>query len=130
MKKRQVKISNADELNKNLSYSSPVTWIILVSSVFVLVGFFVWSFVFNIQEKTSGTAHIVGGEVSLNVEEKALDRLEEGQKVFISGKEGKILSIDDDNQPVVSTFALPDGDYDFYIVLRELKPIQFWLNNN
>ena len=129
MKKQKAKITSTDELSKSLSYSSPVTWIVLGASVLLLIGFFVWSFVFDIQIKSYGTAHIDSGVATLKVEESAKDSLKEGQKVYISGVEGKILSIDD-GKPVVSAFALADGDYDYYIIIREIKPIQFWLNNN
>ena len=126
MKRQQQKITNTDELSKSLSYSSPVTWIVLGAAILLLAGFFAWSFLYTIQVKSFGTAHIESGVATLKVEESALDKLQEGQKVYISGIEGKILSFDDE-QPVVSTFALADGDYDYYIVLSEMKPIDFWL---
>ena len=126
MKKNNKNITNPDELNKNLQYSSPVTWIVLISAVFLLVGFFVWSSIYKIQVKLTGTANIVGGEVTLQIDEQKLDELEKGQKVYISGVEGEILSFND-NQPVISTFALADGEYAYYIVIKELKPIDFLL---
>lgn len=130
MKKEKVKISNPDDLNKNLSYNSPVTWIVLGSVILALVAFFAWSVIYKIPIKLAGTAKVEGGTVSLNVAESKLKDLHVGQKVYISGGEGTISAFDNEKQPVVSGFALPDGDYDYYIVLKELKPIEFWFNNN
>ena len=129
MKKKA--ITNPDELNKSLSYSSPVTWIILVASILALAGFFSWSFLYKIQVKVTGKASISGGSVTLHVDEKDLSKLKAEQKVYISNVEGKIVSFAD-GQPVVSAFpSLSDGDdYNYYIVVAEMKPIDFWFGSN
>ena len=128
MKKAQKPITNSDELNKNLSYSSPATWITLSAVIVLLAGFFVWSFVYKIPLKLSGMADVAGGAVTLHVEESKLSSLKEGQKVVISGLEGQIVSFNE-GQPVVSSFALEDGEYNYYVVLEEIKPIDFWFRN-
>lgn len=129
MSKKQVAISNPDDLNKTLSYSSPATWITLGVVIIILVGFFVWSFIYKIQVKVTGKATINSGSVTLHVNENDLPSLKEGQKVYISGVEGQILSFNDE-QPVVSSFTtLSDGEYDYYVVVNEIKPIDFWLKN-
>ena len=129
MKRKPKTINSPDELSKTLSYSSPATWITLISVILLLAGFFVWSFVYKIKVKVSGTATITSGSVTLRVDEKDLGSLKEGQKVYISGIEGQIVSFND-NQPVVSSFQLNDGDYSYYIVVKEMKPIDFWFQNN
>ena len=127
MKKRVKSIANPDELNKNLQYSSPITWIVLIAVTLSLVGFFVWSFLYKIQVKLTGTADIASGVVTLHIEEGKINELKQGQKVYISGQEGQILSFNND-EPVVSTFTLDDGVYDYYIVIKEVRPIDFLLN--
>ncbi|MBO7573944.1 MAG: hypothetical protein J6T25_04135 [Bacilli bacterium] len=127
MKKQNKSITNPDELNKNLQYSSPITWIVLSSVVLLLVAFFAWSAIYKIKIKLTGTANISNGAVTLQIDESKLSKLKEGQKVYISGLEGQILSFND-NQPVVSSFALDDGEYDYYIVIKEARPIDFLLN--
>ena len=126
MKKNNKTITNPDELNKNLQYSSPITWIILTSVVFLLLGFFVWSCIYSITLKLTGMASINEGQVTLVIEARSINKLQVGQKVYIAGEEGEILSIKDD-QPVVSTFSLKDGDYEYYIVIGEKKPVEFLL---
>ena len=127
MKKKNKSITNPDELNKNLQYSSPITWIVLSSAVLLLVAFFAWSLIYKIKVKITGVANIVSGTVTLQIDESKLNKIKEGQKVYISGLEGQILSFND-NQPVVSSFALDDGEYDYYIVIKETRPIDFLLD--
>lgn len=129
MKNKNKTINNPDELNKSLSYSSPATWITLSLVILILAGFFAWSFIYKIQVKIFGTAKVTNGNVALEVKAEDLASLKEGQKVYIAGVEGQILSIED-NKPVVSQFTtLNDGDYDYYVVVNEMKPIDFWFNN-
>ena len=128
MKQKPKNINSPDELNKNLSYNSPVTWVTLGAVILVLAGFFIWSFVGKIEMSLFGMASISNSVVTLNVEQSKLDRLQEGQKVYISGAEGSILSFDNEHQPVVSNFNLADGNYEYRIVLKQMKPIDFWFN--
>lgn len=126
MKKKQAKITNPDELNKNLSYNSPVTWIVLGSVILLLLGFFAWSFIYKIQIKLSGTATVSSGAVTLTLDDQQkLNELRVGQKVFVSGDEGVISSLDG-SLPEVSEITLADGQYSCYVLIKELKPIEFW----
>ena len=129
MKKKNKTITNPDELNKSLSYSSPITWITLSTVIILLIGFFVWSFIYKIQIKVSGLATINSGKVTLHVDDSDLSSLKQGQYVYISGQKGEIISINEsDKQPVVSSFSLDDGEYNYYIVIGEKKPIDFWFD--
>ena len=124
MKRKTKTITNPDELNENLQYSSPATWIVLSSVVLLLVGFFIWSCLCQITVKVTGAASIHSGQVSLVVQKSSLPKLEVGQKVYIAGLEGEILSFID-GQPVVSDFSLEDGDYTYYVVIKKAKPVEF-----
>ena len=124
-KNKNIGITNPDELNKHLQYTSITTWIILGAVILSLAGLFTWSFVYKIQEKITGKALIASGVVTLNVEESQKPRLAAGQKVYIADKVGEILSFDDGN-PVVSLFDLEDGsNYTYTIVVSEMRPIDF-----
>ena len=125
MKKRTKSITNPDELNKNLQYSSPITWIILSIVFFLLVGFFAWSFLYKIQITISGNAIIYDGVATLHIEKRNIRELEIGQKVYIADQEGEILSIDDEGNPNLTTFTLEDGEYKYTIYVRETSPIEF-----
>lgn len=133
MRKQLKTISNPDELNKNLSYSSPATWITLTIVIGVLVGFFVWTFIGKIQVKVFGKATVTSGNVALTVNQNDVKSIKEGQTVYLSGNnqtaEGEITSVIDD-KPVVSTVSLTDGEYDYYIIVSEMRPFDFWLKTN
>lgn len=128
MKKNNKSITNPDELNENLQYNSPITWIVLSLVMLLLLAFFSWSFIYKIKIKIDGKANINDCQVALRVEESSLNKLKIGQKVYISGIEGQILSFNEE-QPVVSNFDLDDGEYDCYILIKEARPIDFLLGN-
>lgn len=124
MKKKQVSITNPEELNKNLQYSSPLTWIALSGVILLIISFFVWSTIYKIEYKIEGIANIVSGAVTLNVAPSSLNKLKVDQKVHISGLEGTIVSFDEDKQPVVTNFDLEDGEYPYYIETY-IRPVDF-----
>lgn len=124
-KNKNIGITNPDELNKHLQYTSITTWIVLGAVILSLAGLFTWSFVYKIQEKITGNASISSGAVTLTIEESQKPRLAVGQKVYIADKVGEILSFDD-GSPVVSLFDLEDGsNYTYTIVVKEMRPIDF-----
>ena len=125
MKKKDISVSNPDELNKHLQHTSPITWLVLGLVTAMIISFFVWSFIYKIPIKLLGQASISSGEVTLVVKDKDLNKLEVGQPVYILDKQGEILSFNDDKQPVISHFDLADGDYEYKIVLKETRPIDF-----
>lgn len=127
MKKEKISIANPDELNKHLQYTSPTTWIILGIVMALLLSFIVWSCIFKIKIKITGTASINNNEVTIHIEEADKNKIEVGQKVYISNLEGEIKEIVND-EPVITTFELPNGDYSYYIVIKEMKPIDFLTN--
>ena len=123
------KLTSPEDLNNSIKSTHPMTWIALISVITVLFGFFVWAIVAKIPFKIMGKAQITSGEVTLTLEEKDLSLLQVGQKVVISHVEGKILSIKEDGYPEVSNFELEDGNYDYFIVYKEVRPINYFGGN-
>ena len=126
MNKKSVSISNPDELNKHLQSSSVSTWIALGAVISLLVAFFAWSFIYKLPVKLSGIASVISGQASLKVDEKVLDKVEAGRKVYISNQEG-VITFDSENKPVVLNLDLKDGEYTYRtdIVIKEIRPIDF-----
>lgn len=124
MKKENVTISNPSELNKHLQHSSPLTWLTLGVTAAIIVAFFAWAAIFKLKVKISGMANVHSGEATLIVNDSSLSELKAGQTVYISNQEG-LLSFNDDNKPIVSNLTLNDGDYSYYIVVKEVRPIDF-----
>lgn len=130
MNKDKISISSPDDLNSHLQRTSIITWLTLILVILVLGAFFVWASIAKIPVKViTGDAHIQNGNVTLHVEEKDLEKLKVGQTVYILEVKGEILSIEEDGQPVVSTFDLPDQDTKYTIWIEEIRPIEFLLKN-
>lgn len=121
--KKKVIISNPEDLEKNLQYISPITWIILSIVALLIAGLFSWSFLYKIQDKIIGKANVIAGEVTLNINNSNLSKIKVGQKVYILDQVGEIVSIKD-RQPIVSSFSLVDGEYE-YTLINEMRPIDF-----
>ena len=118
-------ISNPDELNKRLQKTSPVTWIILGIVIAILASFFAWSVIHKINIRLFAKATVIDKNVTLHINDSDLNKLKVNQKVYISGKEGKILSFDESNNPVVSEFDLKNDEYTCYIVIKQMRPVDF-----
>lgn len=127
-KKEGVRITSPDELDKHLQSSSPATWIVLGAAIGAMLAFFVWSFLYKIPVKLSGSATVEAGQATLVVNEQAKDKLAAGQKIYILDQEG-VLAFDGD-QPVVYNLNLDDGNYTYRtdLVIHEIRPIEFLLN--
>lgn len=125
MRKENVSITSPEQLDKHLQSSSPVTWIILLSTIAAMLAFFIWSCVYKIPVKLSGIATIKAGEATLVVDEKDKSKLVAGEKVYILDQEGIVSYIED--QPVVSNITLADGQYTYRtdIVIKEIHPIDY-----
>ena len=123
MKKPAPSISNPDELNKRLQRTSPVAWVSLAVCVLAMAGFLAWSFLYRFQDKIVGSAHIDNGQATLVVDASKKNKLVVGQKVYIAEQVGEIVSLNNDNL-VVSSFSLPNGDYT-YTIVREVRPVDF-----
>ena len=125
MKKENVSINSPDELDKHLQYSSPITWIVLGTTIAVMLAFFVWSCVYKLPIRLSGSASVEAGQATLVVEEQDKDKLVAGAKVYILNKEGVVSYVDD--KPIVSNLDLADGIYTYRtdIVIQEIHPIDY-----
>ena len=124
MNKTVEKISSPDDLNKFLKHTSPATWIILGLSICLLLGLIISAFFVRITDKIQGIANVKDGEVTLVISESNKRKLEEGQKVYILDQIGVIDSVTN-YVPVISGFDLDDGEYNYTINVKEIRPIDF-----
>ena len=122
-------INNPEQLSKSIESTNLFTWIALSFVVLCLVSFFVWSFLARITYKVTGHAEIKSGQVTLTIDDKDLSQIKAGQKIYISSMEGEVIDVEDDGYPIVSNFELADGDYDYYIVIKVIRPIDYYFNN-
>jgi len=129
MRRENQNISNPDELNKILQKTNPIVWVILGIVLLVLVSLCVWAILTTLEVKVHGTANVTSQVASIQVNEEDVSKVEAGNKIYISDKEGVIASADNDGHFTSSVIQLADGEYDVYIVEKEIRPIAFLMGN-
>lgn len=129
MRRENQNISNPDELNKILQKTNPIVWVILGIVLLVLVSLCVWAILTTLEVKVHGTANVTSQVASVQVNEEDVSKVKAGNKIYISDKEGVIASADNDGHFTSSVIQLADGEYDVYIVEKEIRPIAFLMGN-
>ncbi len=129
MRRENQNISNPDELNKILQKTNPIVWVILGIVLLVLVSLCVWAILTTLEVKVHGTANVTSQVASIQVNEEDVSKVKAGNKIYISDKEGVIASADNDGHFTSSVIQLADGEYDVYIVEKEIRPIAFLMGN-
>ena len=120
---RETGIASPEELNEKLQHSSVWTWLVLGISFLLLGGVFGWAAFGTVEMKAYGTADLVSGVATLHLDEKDASKVAVGQCVYIEGKQGEIYDVS--SLPLAKQFDLPDQEYSFYVVVKQMKPIEF-----
>ena len=127
-KKSALTISSPDELNKGLQHTSPITWVILVSILALLLVFFAWGMFTRLPAKLSGSATVTDGVATLRYKTSEAKDIKVGLKVYINDKEAEILTVfADTNTAETTSFDLENGNYTYYVVIKEIRPLDFLL---
>lgn len=129
MKKENQNISNPDELNKILQKTNPIVWVTLGVVLLVLILLFAWSIVTTLEVRVHGNANVKSQVATVYVEETETSNVEIGDKIYISDKDCEIVNAESDGHYTSSAIQLDDGEYDAYIVVKEIRPIEFLLGN-
>ena len=78
--------------------------------------------------KLSGSATVTDGVATLRYKASDAKDIKVGQKVTINGKEAEILTVfKDTNTAQTTSFELENGDYTYYVVVKEIRPLDFLL---
>ena len=122
------RISGPEELDKILKKTNPLVWVVLGVIIALLLDLFLWAFLGTLEQKVSLPAKVSETKVAAFADETSKESLAVGQKVYIGDKEGTILSIENDGKVTISEVPVADGEYDCYVVIRQIKPINFLLD--
>ena len=122
------RISGPEELDKILKKTNPMVWVILGIVITCLLNLILWAFLATLEQKVSLPAKVSDTNVSVYADENNLDKLAVGQKVYIGDKEAEVLSVGEDGKVEISRVPIADGEYDCYVVIRQIRPISFLLN--
>ena len=119
-------ISSPEQLTDYLRVTSPGMWVILAVIIMMLAGVLAWSMVGNIEVRKSVVAVVSDHEARIISEDA--DEIADGSSVWIKGREYKLdktMSVEYGKELLETSTHLPDGNYDAYIVLKEIHPIEF-----
>jgi len=150
-KKSLDRISSPEQLNAYIRVSTPSVWALLAAIVVLLVGVCVWG-VFGHMETTLPVAAVAeNGAVTAYVKETDVAKVTVNAVVFVSGTQGKVLTISKDPVRVDDTFTeymchvgglqqgewvyavaldavCEDGVHTAQIVIDSVSPMSFVLN--
>lgn len=121
------RISNPEELDKILQKTNPLVWVVLGALIVLLLNFFAWTIMTTLEIKVSLKAQVSNEKVTAYANAQDIDKIKAGQKVYMQDMEGETLSVESDGKVILSEFPIKDGEYDCYVVVREVKPIDFLL---
>jgi len=127
-KSMEKRISGPEELDKILKKTNPLVWVILGIVILFLFNLFLWGFLATLEQKVSLPATVKDSKITLYANKSNADAIKEGQKAYIEDKTATVLSVADDGKIDISDVPIADGTYNCYIVIREIKPINFLLD--
>ena len=123
------RISSPERLTEYLQVTNPGIWLVLLITILLLAGIFVWSAI-GILETGTDVAVVVQDHAAVVVSSGGVD-IASGMPLRIAGQEYVIAFTKKDEYGRVSGFAevnLPDGTYEATLVVEQVNPISFLLS--
>lgn len=131
--KSVAKVKSPDDLNDYIHISNPEVWILLVSIMFLLIGFLCWGIWGQINTSIDVDVLSDNGVVCCYVPANEASKVKVGMKVTVNEVSGVISGekTRDNNQKVFDVNMsdnLADGSYQGSIILETIRPISFLVN--
>lgn len=92
------KISSPEELNDYVKVANPGVWLLLVSVIALLIGFFAWGAIGQIETKIDATCLSEDGKLKIYVKEDDMSEITLNTELTVDGVDYKITSIS--NSPI------------------------------
>ena len=132
-KKSLEKIQSPESLNDYLRVSNPGMWMLLAAIVALLIGACVWGIFGQVTTSATTVLDVQDGVITCYVDDEYQERLVEGQKVTVEGREGTVLEVLNDATDGIRAIVhldepLDDGHYVGEITLESERPLSFVLN--
>lgn len=124
------KVKSPDNLNEYIRVSNPTVWILMLSAIFLLLGFCIWGIFGHLQTVVKADAHCENGAVTCFVSDEKITEIRPGMPVTVGTAAGTVqeVSVRSGNTGSVTvalTEELPDGIYEASIELENLHPSAF-----
>ena len=120
------RISSPEQMGDYLRVTDPGIWVIFAAVILLLLGFFAWSTVGDLETVVSGRAHVTD---HIALIEGISEEVRVGMPLRIQEQEYPISMVDQKSLTRVAyaSVELPDGYYDVEIVVERIHPIAFLL---
>ena len=124
------RLSSPEQLNDYLRVTGPGIWAMLAAVILLLVGFFSWSMVGDLETLSGGVAVVKDGTAQIMVTETVSSKkdVKAGMPVRFGDDEYEISSVENDDYGRIVAYAPvaeSDGRYDVKIVTESIHPISF-----
>ena len=124
------RISSPDQLTDYLKVTSPSIWIVLLGTILLLGGIFIWSMTGNLETLSKGVAVVKDGTAEVIVDGENSGKVDSDMTVRIESGEYDISIVSTDEFGRTVAYApvpMANGTYDAQIVIEKIHPISFLL---
>ncbi len=124
------RISSPEQLTDYLRITNPGIWVILSAVILLLAGLFAWSMIGTLE--TTATVKVIVSNDTAQIVPIDTDIITEGMVFRVNSEEYTVALAENDDLGRyfgMASVDLPDGIYDGTIVVDQVHPIDFLLNN-
>lgn len=124
------RISSPEQLTDYLRITNPGVWVILSAVILLLAGLFAWSMIGTLE--TTATVKVIVSNDTAQIVPIDTDIITEGMVFRVNSEEYTVALTENDDLGRyfgMASVDLPDGIYDGTIVVDQVHPIDFLLNN-
>ena len=124
------RISSPEQLTDYLKITNPGIWVILSAVILLLAGLFAWSMMGTLE--TTATVKVIVSNDTAQIVPIDTDIITEGMVFRVNSEEYTVALAENDDlgrHLGMASVDLPDGIYDGTIVVDQVHPIDFLLNN-
>lgn len=127
------KVKSPDQLNTYIQISNPSVWILLVSVIFLLLGFCLWGIFGQLRTVIQTDAHCSAGVITCTLTDADAENVRPGMDAFIDGQQGIVAEVTvrtGGGSTCILTMPspLPEGIYQAQIEVERIHPISFLTN--
>ena len=131
--KSLAKVQSPDNLNEYIQVSNPGIWILLVSIVFLLLGFCVWGCFGQLQTVVRAEASCENGVITCLLSDEDAAAVRPGMAAQVGGQSGTVAEVSarsgrNSSCTIETETPRADGSYEAQIVVESIHPISFLLN--
>lgn len=127
------RISSPEQLNDYLKVTKPAVWIMLLSVIFLIIGFIIWGALTYIGSYADGKADVKDGKMTVRFDDTKLNGyIKNGMEVTVNEEHGTIISInyDQDGRIIAKTdMELEDGIYNATVCYKKTQILGMLFGN-